>query len=278
MREFRCSFFAILVLYSIFLIQFPSYLSYSNHISSLDRLLTDSLVLNLSFNEGEGTITYDQSGFGNNGRIYGATWASGISGYALEFDGNSYVEAPSPDLSTGMITVSVFVYFHDVPAQYLDYTDAIIAQDDDLMRVFQLITANNRFCWHRMAIEPDLLGTGPIEAQKWYHVAATFDGTFHKLYVNGSLNAQLEGTIDFNNAVPINIGRVNWEEFYFNGIIDEVSIYNRALSGEEIARMEILNLPINNDILATLFVRIILMISVVGLLGFVIYRKRRRMR
>jgi hypothetical protein len=281
MRDFRWSFFAILMLYSILLIQFPSYLSYANQNSSLDRLLTDSLILNLHFNEGGGRIAYDQSGFGNDGIIVGANWVSGISGYALEFDGNGhhYVETPSPDFSTGMLTVSVFVYFNEVPNPLFDYSNAIIAQDQ-YTRVFQLVVSNGRFCWHQMdgTIESDLLGTDPIEAKKWYHVVATYDGTFHTLYVNGSLNTQLEGTIDFNNAVPINIGRVNWDEFYFNGIIDEVSIYNRALSGEEIASMEVPLYSNNDDILISLIFRIILMISIISLLGLVIYRQRRKMR
>jgi hypothetical protein len=45
-------------------------------------------VLILHFDEGSGTIAKDESGHGNDGTIYGATWTTGISGKALSFDGN----------------------------------------------------------------------------------------------------------------------------------------------------------------------------------------------
>lgn len=52
-------------------------------------------VLVLRFDEGSGTIAKDESGYGNDGTIYGATWIDGISGKALAFDGvDDYVEIP----------------------------------------------------------------------------------------------------------------------------------------------------------------------------------------
>lgn len=62
----------------------------------------------------------------------------------------------------------------------------------------------------------------------------TFNSTHHALYVNGILNDQQIGTIDFDQDVPINIGRVNWNDFYFRGRIYEVLIFERTLLPTEI--------------------------------------------
>ena len=85
----------------------------------------------------------------------------------------------------------------------------------------------------------DAFGTEEIIANKWYHVVATFDGNSHKLYVDNVLNDQIEGTLSSSNTLPINIGRKNTGESwsYFDGRIDEVTIYNYALTAEEIQEL-----------------------------------------
>ena len=73
----------------------------------------------------------------------------------------------------------------------------------------------------------------------WYHVAGVYNAATRTLdtYVNGVLdNGTLMGTVpasQVNSTVNVNIGR-RTGGFYFNGIIDEVRIYNRALSQAEI--------------------------------------------
>src|SRR6185503_7867734 len=73
----------------------------------------------------------------------------------------------------------------------------------------------------------------------WYHVAGVYNAAAGTLdiYVNGILDSgSLVGVIppsQFNQTVNVNIGR-RTGGFYFNGIIDEVRIYNRALSQAEI--------------------------------------------
>ena len=74
----------------------------------------------------------------------------------------------------------------------------------------------------------------------WYHVAGVYNASARTLdiYVNGVLNnGTLSGTIpasQINSAVNVNIGRRSGGGFYFNGVIDDVRIYNRALSQAEI--------------------------------------------
>lgn len=73
----------------------------------------------------------------------------------------------------------------------------------------------------------------PLSAGNWYHVASTWDGTTRKLYLNGVLKRS--DTPGANNASAANfhIGRTCCSEF-FNGLIDDVAIYNRALTQAEV--------------------------------------------
>ena len=74
----------------------------------------------------------------------------------------------------------------------------------------------------------------------WYHVAGVYNASARTLdiYVNGVLNnGTLSGTVpasQINSAVNVNIGRRSVTGYYFNGVIDDVRIYNRALSQAEI--------------------------------------------
>jgi len=78
-----------------------------------------------------------------------------------------------------------------------------------------------------------------LQTNLWYHVAMTYDGSVFKLYVNGALDAQhaASGTIVVTTE-PVRIGGGadgGCAPYYFNGILDEAAIYNRALSSNEIA-------------------------------------------
>ena len=78
------------------------------------------------------------------------------------------------------------------------------------------------------------LGTASIPLNTWTHLAATYDGATLRLFVNGSQvgSRAISGAIRASTN-PLRIGGNDWEE-YFSGRIDEVRIYNRALSQAEI--------------------------------------------
>jgi hypothetical protein len=80
-----------------------------------------------------------------------------------------------------------------------------------------------------------IYGTSAVPANSWTHLAATYDGAMVRLYVNGvqvSSHAQT-GAIS-SSANPVQIGGDTIYGQYFQGRIDEVRIYNRALSQAEI--------------------------------------------
>jgi hypothetical protein len=86
------------------------------------------------------------------------------------------------------------------------------------------------------AADQSVPGAATVSATDWTHLAATFDGTTLRLYVNGAFTnaVALSGAIAASSG-PLRIGGNSvWGE-YFAGLIDEVRVYNRALTADEIA-------------------------------------------
>ena len=76
--------------------------------------------------------------------------------------------------------------------------------------------------------------TTSIVPGDWYHVAGTYDGTTARIFVNGELEGSVVNTLTIDTTFPLIIGRLNSGSEPFDGALDEVAVYDRALSGEEI--------------------------------------------
>ena len=85
---------------------------------------------------------------------------------------------------------------------------------------------------------PKLQSDSVVAPGKWTFVAGTYDGKEEKIYINSVLDSSMEYTDGFNNNDdPRRIGwHPNNEARHFNGIIDEVCLYNKALTPAEILR------------------------------------------
>ncbi|MFX0151110.1 MAG: hypothetical protein ACFFAJ_10045 [Candidatus Hodarchaeota archaeon] len=105
----------LIVLLSIILnISFPNLPHPQEYISQLSTSAEDPQIYSLGLlgyypmNEGEGASLIDHSNNENNGTVFGATWADGILGKSLNFDGvDDYVHIDALPFSTGKLTVSV---------------------------------------------------------------------------------------------------------------------------------------------------------------------------
>jgi len=199
---------------------------------------TAGLVGAYNFEEASGTTVADASSQGNKGTIRGATRiTTGRFGKALFFDGvNDWVtvnDAASLDLTTKM-TLEAWVY----PTEDMSGWDTVLVKERSGGSVYYLY-ANSPTSQPGMGVfigaYRNLRGGTWLLRNTWTHLAATYDGTTERLYVNGTQVAQRPqtGPIQVSSG-PLRLGGNSvWGEF-FKGRIDEVRIYNRALSATEI--------------------------------------------
>lgn len=216
---------------------------------------TPQLVGHWSFDEGSGTNIADSSGFGNNGVLINPktnTWTAGKAGGALYFpgvvgDGATYVKIP--DASSlriaAQISFAAWVRCDDITR------DApILAKEGDGKLSYWfgaegtsttgnfgvLLSSNGNQPWTTYD-----RNQGSIPQGKWIHLASTWDGTTIRHYVDGELlpeTALFAGPIHYSDAF-LAIGVNSLYNFAanhaaFQGAIDDVYLYNYALSMSEI--------------------------------------------
>ena len=190
------------------------------------------------FDEGSGTTTADQSGNGNGGTLANTTWSTaGKYGKALSFNGTNAMvtvaDSNSLDLTTGM-TIEGWVN----PANATNWRTLLVKErpGDLVYGLYSSTDANRPQSQVTIGSTARLLdGTSHVPAATWTHVAATFDATTQRLFVNGTQVSSLaaSGTITTSTS-PLRIGgNTIWSE-WFSGLIDEVRVYNRALTATEI--------------------------------------------
>jgi hypothetical protein len=206
--------------------------------------LCNGLVGYWNFNEGKGNICLDKSGCRNDGLINGSIWTKGKVGKALIFDGiDDYIEIQddnSLDL-TNNITVSAWINASSIQnttnpriiCKYIHpdsgYSFNIDADDSEHNLLFEFRDINSE--WYGVH------GISSLNDEKWHHVAGTYNGKTISVYVDGILenftNISFQTKIN-NNSLRIGHTPNIPENQVFRGVIDEVRIYNRSLSEEEI--------------------------------------------
>ena len=195
------------------------------------------LVAYWKFDEGTGTTTADSSGNGNAGTlINGPQWAPGIAGKALYFDGiddnvtvlDSTTLNPSSafTISAWVNPATTFTDFRSILVKnykYYLYSNVIgYCGDGNPVGGFSE-TANTTVC------QPS-----PLPINTWTHLSLTYDGSMLTLYRGGIAVASstASGTLQ-PTTETLQIGASQYGE-YFQGLIDEVRIYSRALKATEI--------------------------------------------
>lgn len=192
------------------------------------------------FEAGSGTTAIDSSGNSNTAGLFGASWTTqGHSGNALSFNGSSqYLSVPDANSLdyTQSFTVSAWV---KPSAQHNDFRAVAIKN-----YVIALYASNDgTYCGQGAPVvwfnsNGDLgpsyyaCRVTPLPVGVWSHLAATYDGTTLKLYINGALvtgpgTVSASGYMEPTN-LPMEIGRSQYGE-YFDGVLDEIRVYNFAL-------------------------------------------------
>jgi uncharacterized protein (DUF1697 family) len=195
---------------------------------------TPGLVAAYGFNESSGTGVVDVSGNNNNG-----TFGSGVTrttagkfGGALVFNGSSGLvtipNSASLQLTTGM-TLEAWVNPSVVNSAWRD----VIYKGND--NYYLEGTSSNGGRPGAGGTFGTTYGTGSLAANTWTHLAVTYDRVTLRLYVNGVQVSSLAATGSIaTSTTPLQIGGDSIYGQFFQGMIDEVRVYNRALSQAEI--------------------------------------------
>jgi LruC domain-containing protein len=199
--------------------------------NSTARQLPDGLVAYWTFDENEGESTADAVGDAN-GIIVAGEWATGIRGAALKFNGaNSKVEIPhNQDLNLTNDALGISLWFSRSVAE--TDADLIYYRNKFLIRIDKggkITFATYNPAWNRVITA----WSDRVIDNDWHHLGASYDGADLKIYLDGELKAVSPntGNIQASNADLI-IGSQTSNN-YFNGLIDEVMVFDRALTATE---------------------------------------------
>jgi hypothetical protein len=183
----------------------------------------------------------DLSGCGNHGIVEGAKLIpAGQAGAALQFEGKASVVLPTlaTQLTQGLrqLSISCWVLPADLKGDSMVLDVGFVANAS-----ISLFRTNDKFRFSLCEVACESEGVQP---RSWYHVVAAWNGTDQRLYVGGVLAAKIPNDRLVLNATSIGVGHgarlgtqaksASRAGRYFQGLIDEVAIFNRALSEDEI--------------------------------------------
>jgi Predicted transcriptional regulators len=199
--------------------------------------LKQGLIAEYLFNGGP----QDSSGNGQHAQVHGAVLCAdrfGQPASAYVFDGvdDYLVLNPAPSLNADAFSVSVWCCY-DANSKQEGWNGAIVSQHGQHKNyAFQLSTYDAQITCHRFLIDPDLSVAKPLQREFWYHIVVTYEHETFRLYKNGRLECEQAGVFQPDPNEPMYIGRKASDEpyFFFNGRIDDLRLYERALNEEEI--------------------------------------------
>jgi hypothetical protein len=201
-----------------------------------------------------GNVAYDRSGQANNGTLMnGPARTVGKIGQALEFDQiNDYVDLNKMDVSGSAMTISAWVYRRAVPSTADCWTN------DDCRIIDKSIgTGEQNIYWMLSTIwdgskavlrarlstsgttDTLIASSGEVKDGEWTHAVMRYDGATLKIYKDGVEVGSMAktGPIDTSASVDTFIGASAVESLFWWGKIDDVRVYKRALSADEIKRL-----------------------------------------
>jgi len=221
---------------------------YGTALSATDISVLFGLVGHWRLDETSGTTAADSTNYGNDGTLYGgfsfdsASVSPGQVADALEFDGgNDYIDTNMASNLATSITMTMWFKSDDAGSIGNDYVAQrfITQRRASSSSRLTLGINNNRVAvyWYDGG---DALqeATTTVAAGQWYHAAVTYDGSTVRLYINGVEDGNWP---ESNMAAPstdtCQIGCQYSGTRHFDGVLDDVRIYDRALCSDEIAQL-----------------------------------------
>lgn len=197
--------------------------------------LAMGLVAWWKFDEASGTTAYDSAGNGNTGTlINNPAWDSGKSGSALRFSGvNNYVNTnldvqPNAMPST---TWAAWVY----PTRVNFHERQFILSDNGGGYARSVFVAADQVRWGIFTGEDEAWRPAPVDVNQWQHIAVVYTPTNVEFYKNGIRYSWGHRPKGQASRFNLQIGRDPGFGGFYQGLIDDVRIYSRALSPDEVS-------------------------------------------
>jgi hypothetical protein len=197
--------------------------------------------------EGSGSVILDASGEGNDGALANApTWGPGVNGLALQLNGSGQYATVAPSATLDMsdaITLAAWVKPGKFGTQNIISKGVVGGTDGYELNLSSTDTGHPFVRLNQLSLTPrlDALASYPTDGNTWMHVAATFDGVYIRIFVNGlqdNLSPVTAGLTVRTNTLPLAIGAqvdgTGAADRYYQGAIDDARVYGRALSAAEI--------------------------------------------
>jgi len=201
------------------------------------------MLLSYGFGENREGVVIDSSPNGYDGRTHGGVqWNErGYQGGGIDFDGkNGYVELPNLVTDTDDLTFAAWVYWKG-GAPWQRVLDAGSGLARHMFLTPSQHTGVLQFTIHGDGGDQSLLADAPLPVNAWTHVAVTLQGDTGRLYVNGQLVASGDHMKLNPSGLLTTEAYLGKSRFaadpYFNGSLDEVRIYNKALTESEIKKL-----------------------------------------
>lgn len=196
--------------------------------------LLKGLVAWWKLDEREGSVVRDASGNGHDGVLQRALLAQahvpGMVGGAMRFPDHSYIEVPDHQ-RFHLVEMTLHAWVKPAADQRIDAQ--IISKQGSYGLAMPRNEAMKFYFWHM-----DRVVDRPFPVDRWVNLCATFDGAIRRFYVDGVRIASITSPTPPATKDPIRIGALEGltkdVDRYFQGAIDEVRVYNRALSEDEV--------------------------------------------
>jgi len=200
------------------------------------------LTAHWAFDDGAGNVAVDSSGNGNDGAINGdPQWVTGQIGGALDFDADGdFIDCGNDAIFdvTDELTLAVWVNLRSIPGDWR----AVAAKGDDAWRLANNGSAQTMdFAWTGSSRNyMNVASTTALPFNEWHHVCGVYsivDGG--RIYIDGIEEAFVADTEGITTGTfPVYIGNnpQNTDRFW-DGLIDDLQLYKRALSAEEVLRI-----------------------------------------
>lgn len=206
----------------------------------MSRRLSSGLISYWKMDEGTGTSITDRSGNSNTGNFGTGTsapsWGTGKFGSAVDYGGNDYItHTQSPSIANSSFTIAGWVYADSVSADSTWFSMGNSGAVNEQLHLRMDPAGGIRFGFYGNDVDTP---TSTFTTGVWHHVVYTYDisSGVRRIFFNGSKSAEDIASAPYSGNGVTYIGSFGGGEFW-NGNIDEVRIYNRALDPSEVTAL-----------------------------------------